>query len=66
MTINERLVVCGILDKWDAAVRRSSRSEMIEVLRNVALTEEQAEHTTDTVLKNPRSRVPAASAARED
>jgi hypothetical protein len=54
MTVNERLVVCGVLDKWDDAVRRRSRGEMIEVLRSVALTEQQAVHTTDTVLQNPK------------
>lgn len=53
MTVNERLVVCGALDKWDDMVRRKSRAEMIELLRSVALTEQQAAHTTDTVLKNP-------------
>ena len=54
MTVNERLVSCGVLDKWDDAVRRRSRAEMIEVLRSVALTEQQAAHTTDTVLQNPK------------
>jgi len=54
MTVNERLVACGVLEKWDEAVRRRSRSEMIEVLRSVALTEQQAAHTTDLVLQNPR------------
>jgi hypothetical protein len=53
MTVNERLFTCGVLDKWDDAVRRRSRSEMIEVLRSVALTEHQAAQTTDTVLQNP-------------
>ncbi|MEP6671321.1 MAG: hypothetical protein ABJF10_19315 [Chthoniobacter sp.] len=52
--MNERLVVCGVIDKWDDAVRRRSRSEMVEVLRGVALTEEQAAQTTDAVLQNPR------------
>ena len=54
MTVNERLFACGVLDKWDDAVRRRSRQEMIEVLCSVALTEEQAAQTTDTVLLNPK------------
>ena len=54
MTVNERLVYCGVLDRWDDAVRRSSRAEMIEILRSVALTEQQAAHTTETILQNPR------------
>ena len=54
MTVNERLVVCGVIEKWDDAVRRRSRSEMIEVLRSVALTEDQAAQTTDAVLQDPK------------
>ena len=54
MTVNERLVVCGVIDKWDGAVRRRSRSEMIEILRSVALTEDQAAQTAEAVLRNPQ------------
>ena len=54
MTVNERLVVCGVIDKWDDAVRRRSRTEMIQVLRSVALSESQAAQTTDAVLQNPQ------------
>jgi hypothetical protein len=54
MTVNERLAVCGVIDKWDQAVRRRSRPEMIEVLRSVALSEDQAAQTTDAVLRNPK------------
>lgn len=54
MTVNERLVACGVIDKWDLAVRRRSRPEMIEVLRSVALTESQASQTADAVLKDPQ------------
>lgn len=54
MTVNERLVVCGVIDKWDDAVRRRSSEEMIEALRSVALTEQQASQTADTVLQNPK------------
>jgi hypothetical protein len=54
MTVNERLVACGVLAQWDAAVRRRNGSEMIEVLRSVALTEQQAAQTTHAVLQNPK------------
>jgi hypothetical protein len=54
MTVNERLVVCGALDKWDDMAQRKCRAEMIELLRSVALTEQQAARTTDTVLKNQK------------
>jgi hypothetical protein len=54
MTVNERLVMCGVIDKWDDAVRRRSRAEMIAVLRGVAMTEDQATQTSDAVLQNPK------------
>jgi hypothetical protein len=53
MTVNERLVACGVIDKWDAAAVRRSRADMIAVLRSVEMTEEQAAWTTDAVLKAP-------------
>lgn len=53
MTVNERLVACGLLDAWDDAVRDRNREHMIELLIEIAIPREQAELTTDTVLKNP-------------
>ena len=53
MTVNERLVMCGVTDKWDDAVQRRSRAEMIAVLQGVAMTEHQAIQTSDAVLQNP-------------
>jgi hypothetical protein len=53
MTVNERLVVCGVINKWDDAVRRKSRIEMIAVLRGVAMTDHQAIEITDAILLNP-------------
>ncbi|HEY0862559.1 MAG TPA: hypothetical protein VGD97_00510 [Lacunisphaera sp.] len=53
MTVNERLFACGLIDRWDAAVRERKREEMISVLGQVALTQEQAAWTTDTVLADP-------------
>ena len=53
MTVNERLLACGLLSRWDAVAKRRSREEMIDVLREVALSEAAAAQTTDTVLKNP-------------
>lgn len=53
MTVNERLFSCGLIDRWDAAVRARKREEMISVLSEVALTKEEAAWTTDTVLANP-------------
>jgi hypothetical protein len=54
MTVNERLVACGALDEWDQAVRRRDRDRMITVLRDVALSGEQAQQTADAVLRDPK------------
>ena len=53
MTVNERLFVCGLIDRWDAAVNSRKREEMIAVLREVAFTQDQAAETTDALLANP-------------
>ena len=55
MTVNERLVACGVIESWDDAVRKRNRDEMLAVLRGVAMTENQAIDTVDSVLKNPRT-----------
>jgi hypothetical protein len=31
MTVNERLVLCGVIDKWDAAVKRRNKNDMIAI-----------------------------------
>ncbi len=53
MTLNERLVACGFLDGWDDAARDRNREQMIALLIEAAIPREQAERTTDAVLKNP-------------
>jgi hypothetical protein len=52
MTVNERLVVAGLIDQWDAAVKRRDRDGMIETLKQVDLGSD-AERIADAVLKNP-------------
>lgn len=53
MTLNERLFHVGILDQWDAAVRRRDRQEMIALLEQVEVTDPP--FTVDTVLANPKA-----------
>jgi hypothetical protein len=53
MTVNERLVLCALIDSWDAAVAKRDREEMIAVRRQVEMTGEQAGQTADAVIKNP-------------
>ncbi len=54
MTVNERLFACGLYDRWECAARSRNRKEMIQTLVLVALTEEQAASTSDSVLLNPQ------------
>ena len=53
MTVNERLFACGLLGAWGEAARDRDRSQMIALLLQTAIEREQAERTTDAVLKNP-------------
>lgn len=52
MTVNERLYVAGLLDKFDAAARSRNRDEMLNILRKVDV--ENQEQTADAILENPR------------
>ncbi|GAA5504636.1 hypothetical protein Rcae01_00075 [Novipirellula caenicola] len=53
MTVNERLFACGLLDAWDEAAMNRDRPQMIALLLQTAIERDQAERTTDAVLKNP-------------
>jgi hypothetical protein len=52
MTVNERLVVAGLIEQWDAAVRQRDRDGMIETLKQVDIGSD-ADKIADAVLKNP-------------
>lgn len=51
MTVNERLVACGLMERWDIATRGRRKDEMIALLCEVALSKEQATWTVEEVLK---------------
>ncbi|MHC4068610.1 MAG: hypothetical protein ACYS18_00885 [Planctomycetota bacterium] len=53
MTVNERLFSLGLLAQWDSAVKSRNRDEMLKILSKCAMSQEQCEYTTDTVLNNP-------------
>lgn len=53
MTVNERLVIAGLIAAWDAAVISGDRARMIEILMATDMTAEQAAWSTDTTLANP-------------
>lgn len=53
MSVNERLVGCGLLDAWNDAARDRNRAQMVAILLQADIEREQAERTTDAGLKNP-------------
>jgi hypothetical protein len=55
ITVNERLFACGLLDAWDDAAMNRDRTQMIALLLQMAVDRDQAEQTTDAVLKNPQT-----------
>jgi hypothetical protein len=50
LTVNERLYVSGMLDKFDDAARNRNRDTMISMLQHVALPENYAARWVDTLL----------------
>lgn len=53
MTVNERLVVAGLVDEFDSAAHARDRVRLCAVLRRVAFSAEEAESIADSVLGNP-------------
>ena len=54
MTVNERLFEAGLLDAFDLAVNKQDRKMLIEILKRVALSDEQANSTVDAIFLNPK------------
>lgn len=54
MTVNERLVVSGLMPEFEAAMRARDRARIMAVLERVALSREDAAFTADTILGNPK------------
>lgn len=53
MTVNERLVISGLMPEFEAAMRARDRARIIAVLQRVGLSTEDAAFTADTILGNP-------------
>ena len=53
MTVNERLVISGQIEAWDAAVAVANRTGMNAILIATEMTERQALETVAAVLANP-------------
>ena len=53
MTVNERLAVAGLMKRFDGAIRSGDRQGAIEILLQVAMSEDNAAATVDAVLADP-------------
>ena len=51
MTVNERLFVAGLLEKFDEAVRLRDRAGIVRLLTEVEV--EDADSSADAILQNP-------------
>jgi len=53
MTVNERLSVAGLIERFDAAARGREESVMVAILRQVDLAEADAAACAAAILANP-------------
>jgi hypothetical protein len=54
MTLNERLVVCGLYAEWNLHAKTRDREAMISVLSRAGLSVDEARYTAESVLADPR------------
>jgi cytochrome c553 len=54
MTTNERLHEAGLIDQFDDAAKGRNKEQMIHILRNVELSENDAEAIANTILADPK------------
>ena len=53
MTLNERLVEAGLMDRFEQAARSRDLAAMVSLLMQVALEEKEARWSAETILANP-------------
>jgi hypothetical protein len=53
MTVNERLSHCGLLDMFDTFARDGDRARMLQILKLVKLSDNEAESCVEAVLAHP-------------
>ena len=54
MTVNERLLVAGLLNEFGAAVSRQDRAAMVALLSQVQLPDSGANAYVDALLADPK------------
>lgn len=53
MTTNEKLVVSGLIDEWDRAIKARDRDKAVSILKRVFVSSAEAEEIVFKVLENP-------------
>jgi hypothetical protein len=53
MTVNERLLVAGLIDQFDGAARSRDRHAMLALLGEVGLSASMCAQTVERILGNP-------------
>ncbi|MBL8013521.1 MAG: hypothetical protein JNN05_06695 [Candidatus Omnitrophica bacterium] len=53
MTLNERLLVSGLMGQFDKAVEARDRLKLIEILKKVNIEQRAAEQTVTSIFSNP-------------
>ena len=53
MTVNERLFVAGLIEQFDSAAEARDRERLIEILKLVELTQEEADSMVTGLLGDP-------------
>jgi hypothetical protein len=53
MTVNERLFKADLMSEFDEAAKKRNKNRMVAILKEVELTEAQANEISETIIKNP-------------
>ena len=54
MTVNERLFAAKLSEVFDLAVNKRDKEQLLEILKKVELSDEQANSTIDAIFSNPK------------
>ena len=53
MTVNERLFEADLMSEFDEATKERNKIRMVAILKEVELTEAQANETSEAIIQNP-------------
>ncbi len=53
MTVNERLLVSGLMGQFDIAMKDRNKNQIIEILKKIDFEEKAAEQFVNTIFENP-------------